>query len=47
MGVMGLPEQGILVLAPEPAPEEGRAHALLVAIAPGVVDVFQRRVRLT
>jgi hypothetical protein len=43
---LGLPEQGLLVLAPEPAPEEGRAHALLVTIAPGVVDVFPRRVRL-
>jgi hypothetical protein len=44
---LGLPEQGILVLAPEPAPEEGRTHALLVMIAPRVVDVFPRRIRLT
>ena len=44
---LGLPTLGILVLAPEPAAEEGRAHALPTAIAPGIIDVFPRCVRLT
>src|SRR4249920_823827 len=34
------------MLAPEPSAEEGRAHALPFVIAPGVIDVFPRCVRL-
>jgi hypothetical protein len=42
---LGLPVLRILVLAPEPAAEKGRAHALPTAIAPGIIDVLPRRVR--
>jgi hypothetical protein len=43
---LGLPKLGIFVLAPEPAAKESRAHTLSLAVAPRIIDVFPRCVRL-